>query len=85
MEKTFAKTTSMRISRRKLSRVHTIDRIWVARACDVREENFHEWAQIREICESFVPRKFPAVRYWNVNMTNEIQTKLDCTMFVIVH
>ena len=52
---------SMKISRRKLSRIHTIDRIWVARAYDVREENFHEWAQIREIHKSFLPRKFPAI------------------------
>ena len=49
----------MKISRRKLLRIHTTDRIWVACACDVCEENFHEWAQICEICESFLPQKFP--------------------------
>ena len=43
--------------------LHCIDRIWVAHACDVREENFHEWAQIREIREGFLPRKFPALQY----------------------
>ena len=53
----------MKISQRKLSRIHTIDRIRVARACIVREENFHEWAQICEIRKSFPPRKFPAIRY----------------------
>ena len=53
----------MKISRRKLLRIHTIDRIWVARACDIREENFHEWAQIREIRERFLPQKFPGIRY----------------------
>ena len=52
-EKTFAKTTNRKISLRKLSRIHTLDRIWVARACDVCEENFRERAQIREIRESF--------------------------------
>ena len=62
-EKTFAKMTNKKISRRKLSQIHTIDQIWVARACDVREENFREQAQIREIHESFLPRKFPAIRY----------------------
>ena len=59
---TFVKTMSMKISPRKLLQIHTIDWIWVARACDVREENFHEWAQIREIRESFLLRKFPAIR-----------------------
>ena len=55
----------MKISpQRKLSQIHTIDWIWVARACDVCEENFHEWAQIREIRESFLPRKFPTIRYF---------------------
>ena len=29
-------------------------------ACDVCEENFHEWAQIHEIGESFLP---PTIRY----------------------
>ena len=28
-----------------------------------RGENFHEWHQIREIRESFLPQKFPAIRY----------------------
>ena len=61
--KTFAKTTNRKISRRKLSRIHTIDLIWVARACYVREENFRKQAQIREIRERFLPRKFPTIRY----------------------
>ena len=43
----------MKISWRKLLRIHSIDWIWVACACDVSEENFHEWAQIREIREVF--------------------------------
>ena len=64
-EKTFAKTTNRKISRIKLSRIHTIDRIWVARACDVREDNFRERAQIREIRKNFLPRKFPAIRYYS--------------------
>ena len=29
----------------------------------IRGENFHEWFQICEIRESFIPRKFPAIRY----------------------
>ena len=57
-EKTFVKTTNKKISRRKLSRIHIIDRIWVARACDVRER-----ARTPKFCESFLPRKFPAIRY----------------------
>ena len=56
----------MKISRRKLSRVHTIDRILVVRARDVHEENFRERADIREIRESFLPRKFPNIRYSTV-------------------
>ena len=31
-----------------------------------RGENSHEWQQIREIRESFLPRKFPATRYANI-------------------
>ena len=30
---------------------------------EFRGENFHEWPQIHEIRESFLPRKFPAIRY----------------------
>ena len=26
--------------------------------CDIR---FHEWSQIHEVCDSFLPRKFPAI------------------------
>ena len=33
------------------------------RTLKIRGENFHEWFQIREIRESFIPRKFPAIRY----------------------
>ena len=29
----------------------------------IRGENFPEWFQIHEIRESFIPRKFPAIRY----------------------
>ena len=53
----------MKILWRKLSRIHTVDRILVVRARDVREENFRERADIREIHKSFLPRKFPAIRY----------------------
>ena len=49
----------MKILWRNLSRIHTVDRILVVRARDVREENFRERADIREIHESFLPRKFP--------------------------
>ena len=35
----------------------------VACTCDVREENFCERARIHEIRKSFLPRKFPAIRY----------------------
>ena len=52
-EKTFTKTAIVKISRRKLSRIHTIDWIWVAHACNVRKENFREHAQIHKIRESF--------------------------------
>ena len=33
----------------KQSRIHVMDWIWIARTCDVREENFCECAQIHEI------------------------------------
>ena len=59
----FRESTSMKISWRKLSRILAIDRILVARARDVREENFRERAEIREIRENFLPRKFHAIRY----------------------
>ena len=59
----------------KLLRIH---KIWVARASDVREENFHEWTRICEIHESFLPWKFPAIRYFSryVTMYIVIITKL---------
>ena len=84
-EKTFAKTTNRKISRRKLSPIHTIDLIWVAHACDVCEENFRERAQIHEIRESFLPRKFSAIRYYNSieltytsNSTYGINALVEC-------
>ena len=56
------KTASIKISRRKLSRIHAMDWICVACACDVREENFRELAHTHEIRKSFLPRKFPVIR-----------------------
>ena len=47
----------------------------VACACDVREENFRERACIHEIRESFLPRKFPAIRYIPVYFIVEIHGK----------
>ena len=57
--------TSMKISWRKLSQSHTIDRIWVGRACGVHEENFEP------IRESFLPQKFPAIRYQFLEMVGK--------------
>ena len=38
-------------------------------AClEFREENFCGWQKYREIRESFLPRKFPAIRYMFANL-----------------
>ena len=58
-EKTFVKTTNKKISWRKLSRIHTIDRIWVACTCDVREENFRERARTPKFMKVFSLESFP--------------------------
>ena len=29
----------------------------------LRNKNFHKWVEIHKICESFLPRKFPAIQY----------------------
>ena len=31
----------------------------------IHRENFRSTAPIRKICKSFLPRKFPAIRYWD--------------------
>ena len=49
----------------KTSWILAINRILVARARDVREENFRERAKIRK---SFLPRKFPTIRNWRTGL-----------------
>ena len=49
--------------RRKLWRNAKIGRIMGVACLEFREENFRGWLKNREICESFLPRKFPAIRY----------------------
>ena len=40
-------------------------------ACiEFRGENFRGWRENREICESFLPRKFPTIRYFMHSTTN---------------
>ena len=34
-----------------------------------RGENFHEWHKMHEIRESFLPQKFPAIRYMKPRCT----------------
>ena len=72
--KTFAKMANMTISWRKLQRIHTIDSIWVACACNVREENFHKCAQIHK---SFLAQKVPAIQY---NLRLELLLGLNQTL-----
>ena len=39
------------------------DRIMGVACLEFRGENFRGWLKNREIRESFLPRKFPAIRY----------------------
>ena len=48
---------------RKLSRNAKTDRIMGVACLEFRGENFRRWLKNREICESFLSRKFPAIRY----------------------
>ena len=54
---------NMKISQKKLSRIRTIDRLWIVRACDIREVNFCKHARIHKIRKHFLRRKFPAIQY----------------------
>ena len=58
-EKTFADWS---ISRRKFSRNVKTGRIVGVASLEFRGENFRGWRENREIRESFLPRKFPAIR-----------------------
>ena len=51
--------TSMKVLWRKLSRIHTYRLDTVARACNVREDNFYKWAQVYKNRESFSLESFP--------------------------
>ena len=50
------------ISQRKLSRNVKTGRIMGVACLEFRGENFRGWLKNREIHESFLPQKFPAIR-----------------------
>ena len=53
---------------RKLSRNVKTGRIMGVACLEFRGENFHGWLKNHKICESFLPRKFPAIRYCDTYM-----------------
>ena len=65
-EKTFADRWERSISRRKLSRNVRTGCITGVTCLEFRGENFRGWLKNHEIRESFLPRKFPAIRYITV-------------------
>ena len=47
-------------------------------AClEFRGENFRGWRENREIRESFLPRKFPAIRYIILKFNNNCEVELE--------
>ena len=47
---------------------------------EFRGENFRGWLKNREIRESFLPRKFPAIRYMH---TLKFLYKIDITVLLL--
>ena len=62
-EKTFADRQERSISRRKLLRNVKTGRIMGVACLEFHGENFRGWLKNCEIRESFLPRKFPTIRY----------------------
>ena len=54
-------------------------------AClEFRGENFRGWLKNREIRESFLPRKFPAIRYNVMPRMLLLENKISCYNIIIV-
>ena len=75
-EKTFANWWKIHFSRRKRSRIAPFSCANGCHAPKFRRDNFHEQSQNHEIRESFLPRKFPTIRYasdvWDPNLVKDI-------------
>ena len=68
--------------RRKLSRTVKTGRIMGVACLEFRGENFRGWRKNREIRESFLPRKFPAIRY-DIHATDMIYVYYVYLLFKI--